>query len=141
MSREMSRDKSHSARDIDVQPATIDVSDEDTGKLEKTPSHSLPAVTLAGAGSGRPVQASRSPEGGGTADGMDAPGFVDVDDIAMHVDRDPNRWHDTVRVSPRVFSCWTLKYSYLTEEHTSLNPFDANCSKLLLFEGSSTILV
>jgi len=104
MSREMSRDKSHSARDIDVQPATIDVSDEDTGKLEKTPSHSLPAVTLAGApGSGRPAQASsaaRSVEAGGTAaDGIEAPAFVDVDDIAMHVDRDPNRWHDTVRVS------------------------------------------
>jgi len=100
MSHEMSRDKSHSARDIDVQPATIDVSDEDAGgKLEKTPSHSLPAVTLSGGGSGRQGPAgSRSAEGGGTADGMEAPGFVDVDDIAMQVDRDPNRWHDTVRV-------------------------------------------
>jgi len=103
MSHEMSRDKSHSARDIDVQPATIDVSDEDAGKLEKTPSHSLPAVTLVGAGSGRSAQSPRSAEGGGTADGMDAPAFVDVDDIAMHVDRDPNRWHDTVRVSTMSF--------------------------------------
>ena len=101
MSHEMSRDKSHSARDIDVQPATIDVSDEDGGKLEKTPSHSLPAVTLAGSGRSAPGSAGpRSADGGGTADGMDAPpAFVDVDDIAMHVDRDPNRWHDTVRVS------------------------------------------
>jgi len=103
MSREMSRDRSHSARDIDVQPATIDVSDDDAvGKLEKTPSHSLPAVTLAGAGSGRPVQAAA--DGSGTADGMDAPAFVDVDDIAMHVDRDPNRWHDTVRVGVIFFA-------------------------------------
>jgi len=95
---DMSRDKSHSARDIDVQPATIDVSGEDGGKLEKTPSHSLPAVTLAGAGSTRPAQTTggnRSAE-----DGMDTPpAFVDVDDIGMQVDRDPNRWHDTVRVS------------------------------------------
>jgi len=103
MSHEMSRDKSHSARDIDVQPATIDVSDEDAGKLEKTPSHSLPAVTLAGAGSGRSVQASAD-GGSGTAHGMEAPAFVDVDDIAMHVDRDPNRWHDTVRVNTVSFS-------------------------------------
>jgi len=94
---DMSRDKSHSARDIDIQPATIDVGDEDAGKLEKTPSHSLPAVTLAGAGSTRPTQASAGPRS--AEDGMDTPAFVDVDDIAMHVDRDPNRWHDTVRVS------------------------------------------
>jgi len=100
MSREMtdmSRDKSHSARDIDVQPATIDVSDEDAGKLEKTPSHSLPAVTLAGTGSTRQAPGSTGHRAG--EDGMDVPAFVDVDDIAMHVDRDPNRWHDTVRVS------------------------------------------
>jgi len=102
MSREMSRDRSHSARDIDVQPATIDVSDEDAGggKLEKTPSHSLPAVALAGTG-GRGQDIPGGGGGGGTtADGVDTPpAFVDVDDIAMHVDRDPYRWHDTVRVS------------------------------------------
>jgi len=105
--REMSRDRSHSARDIDVQPATIDVSDEDTttggGKLEKTPSHSLPAVTLAGRGPPPPPQPSSDSGGGGgggAVDGVDGPpAFVDVDDIAMHVDRDPYRWHDTVRVS------------------------------------------
>jgi len=107
---DMSRDKSHSARDIDVQPATLDVSDEDTvggggGKLEKTPSHSLPAVTL---GSG-PGSGARPAAPGGTRsmtdDGVDAPpAFVDVDDIAMHVDRDPNRWHDTVRVSHNVIT-------------------------------------
>ena len=100
---DMSRDKSHSARDIDVQPATIDVSDDDTlGKLEKTPSHSLPAVTLGSAGTGSGGSRPAGQGGGRSAaeDGMDPPpAFVDVDDIAMHVDRDPNRWHDTVRVS------------------------------------------
>ena len=109
MSREMSRDKSHSARDIDVQPATIDVSDDDTGggKLEKTPSHSLPAVALAGSGRPAPAPARASPDAGGTADGVEAPpAFVDVDDIAMHVDRDPYRWHDTVRVS--IWHHWKL---------------------------------
>jgi len=92
MSRDMSRDKSHSARDIDVRdPATIDVSDDDApaGKLEKTPSHSLPAVALGGGGGAAEAEAA-----GEAAQSA----FVDVDDIAMHVDRDPFRWHDTVRV-------------------------------------------
>ena len=124
MSRDMSRDKSLSARDIDIQPATIDISDEDTGKLEKTPSHSLPAVTLAGAGSGRPGGqvmggATRPADGGGgdggTTDGVDA--FVDMDDIAMHVDRDPNRWHDTVRVSASPGTSWCMLFRYATHRH------------------------
>jgi len=128
MSRDMSRDKSQSAHDIDVQPATIDVSDEDVaGKLEKTPSRSLPAVTLTGSGRqthARPVEGGG---GGGGADGVDTPGFVDVDDIAMQVDRDPNRLNDSIRVSTRAPA--TFQRPLLSVDVSvclSVGNFDAN---------------
>jgi caveolin 3 len=148
--------------------ATISVNDvDDGGKLERTPSHSLPAVSLTapprsarggagaapyrhhreqqqqqqqqqqnvpavknGGGNGSSVGAGGGGEGGsggaGSAAGSpggkygghgraadDVPGFGDVDDLGMQVDRDPNRWHDTVKVKfddifgepdPEVFS-------------------------------------
>lgn len=123
-------DKSHSDHGLDIQPAVIDVIGGEEAVVVRTPSHSLPAVafpslqaedvhqklpsTVAAHGGFTPASKTGSgtlrhdlqvPEDGGL-DG--AGGFLDVDDdVAMHIDRDPNHWHDVVRVRQRIDLCVT----------------------------------
>lgn len=117
-------DKSHSDHGLDIQPDVIDVTGCEEPIVIRTPSHSLPAVafpslqaddvhqkqalTAAVTAHGGFTPASKSGSGtlqhdqpvlgdGGGLDGSG--GFLDVDDdVAIHIDRDPNHWHDMVRV-------------------------------------------